>query len=302
MRCLIPAAILGFGPLGAMAAPPEIVADTPVTGSLVQQVLGDLGEVRVLIDKGGDPHHYQMRPSDARALQSAGVLFWIGPELTPWLERAATGLGQSKSLSLLHAEGTQLRSYAESGHDEHDDHDGHDHSGVDAHAWLDPTNAEIWLGTIANSLSELDPDNAATYAANAEAARSRLAALDAEIAAKLAPVAQMPFVVFHDAYGYFTTHYGLTPAIAVSLGDASAPSAARLAEIHSQIIDSKAVCAFPEFGHDPSLIDSVIQGIDIRVGAELDPAGRALTDEASLYETVLQGLSSTLTDCLSAPS
>ncbi len=106
--------------------------------------------------------------------------------------------------------------------------DDHAHDGTDPHAWLDPANAQVWLAAIADELSRLDADNAATYAANAKAAIARIAALDAEVAQTLAPAQGKPLIVYHDAYGYFAAHYGLSIFGSVALGDATAPGAARL--------------------------------------------------------------------------
>ncbi|WP_330451058.1 zinc ABC transporter substrate-binding protein [Paracoccus marcusii] len=85
----------------------------------------------------------------------------------------------------------------------------------------EPRQRSTWLDAIVATLSEQDPQNAATYRANADAAAERIAALDDTLRERLAPHAQDRFVVFHDAYGHFTDHFGLQPAIAVSLGDAS---------------------------------------------------------------------------------
>ena len=92
---------LGLLAAPAMAEVPSVVADTPVTASLVQQVMGDLGQPVLLLDKGADPHDFQMRPSQARALQNADLLVWVGPELTPWLDRAATQMPAGQQLPLL---------------------------------------------------------------------------------------------------------------------------------------------------------------------------------------------------------
>lgn len=323
MRPILPATLLCIAAAPALAAPPAIVADTPVTGALVQQVLGDLGQVSVLLGSGANLHDYQMRPSEARALQSSDLLIWVGPQLTPWLDRAADNLGADHALTLLDVPGTYLQDFSAAGVDEHDhdhedghahededehaddpaghdDHDDHSHSGLDPHAWLDPTNAQVWTAAIAEQLAERDPDNAATYRANAEAADQQIAALDGRLEAQLAPIHDKPFLVFHDAYGYFTAHYGLTPPVSVSLGDASTPSAARLAEIRAEIEASGTDCAFPEFGHDASLIDSVIKGDGVRVGAALDPAGRGLAAGPDFYVRLMQALADSLTTCLSA--
>lgn len=303
----------------ALAEVPKVVADLPATASLVQSVLGDLGEVDLLLPKGADAHHHQLRPSDARALQGAELLVWIGPEMTPWLDHAGEALGgEAQQLRLLQASGTHLQDFgpaaADDDHDHaHDDHDhdhqgqadhaeadghAHDHHGTDPHAWLNPQNGQIWLGVIADQLAGLDPANAETYRRNAAMAADQIGALDSQIQAMLAPVKDKHFIVFHDAYGYFTRHYGLSPAISVSLGDASSPSAARLKEIRGQIEATGATCAFAEFGHDAKLIDSVIDGTTITRGKDLDPTGSSLTPSAALYGELLQGMADNLMRCL----
>ncbi len=304
--------------LPAQAEVPRVVTDLPAVAALVQQVMGDLGQPETLIEAGSDAHHYQLRPSQARSLQQAQLLIWIGPEMTPWLERVATGLGhETSSLALLDLPGTHRQDFgagaahehdhsheheheAEAGHDHDESHaeEGHDHSGLDPHAWLDPGNGQLWLGAIADALSARDPENAETYAANAAKAREDLAALDAELKSNLAPLAGKPFVVFHDAYGYFTSHYGLTPAIPVSLGDASTPSAARLTEIRARITAEGAICAFPEANHDAGLIATVIEGAGLRQGQPLDPEGSLLPPGPDHYAALLRAMAGSLTDCL----
>lgn len=297
------AAILSLLATPALAAP-QVVTDLVPTGALVQDVMGDLAEVRVLLPQGASAHHYQMRPSDAQALQSADLIIWMGPQLTPWLDRAAGTLSGTEHPRLLEVEGTTLRAYA-SDHDDHDHahddhaHDDHgDHAGDDPHAWLNPANAAPWLDAIATTLSAQDPDNAATYRANADAAAARIAALEVTLRDRLAPHAEDQFVVFHDAYGYFTDHFGLTPSLAVSLGDASTPSAGRIDAMRRQIVDSNAVCAFPEYAHDPALIDTVIEGSATRLGGALSPEGGALAPGAGQYEVLLTQMADTIIDCL----
>ena len=85
----------------AMAAVPQVVTDIPAVGSLVAQVMGDLGAPEVLLDQGANAHNYQLRPSQARALQSADLVFWI--EKSPPSSRyspAAVELIGSRTLPL----------------------------------------------------------------------------------------------------------------------------------------------------------------------------------------------------------
>lgn len=314
MRIPLSAPLLALLTTPALAAPPVIVTDTAITGSLVAQVMGDLGTPHVLLASGANAHSFQMRPSDAAALQAADLLVWFGPELTPWLARSANLRDGTGDLQLLHVPGLTLRDYGsgdaaapqDHAHDDHDHDHAHDseedhgHAGLDPHAWLDPTNAAPWLDAIAASLSAIDHENAPRYAENAADAKARLATLDQALAGRLAALGGRRFVVFHDAYGYFTAHYGLAPAIPVALGDASSPSAARLTGIRQQVVDSAATCAFPEFGHDARLVGAAVEGTQARIGAALDPLGATAAPGASLYGTTLEGLATSLDDCLSS--
>lgn len=302
--------------LPALAAPPAVVTDIPPVHALAAQVMGDLGTPTLLLERGASAHSYQMRPADAQALQAAQLVFWIGPEMTPWLDRALGSLGgRATTVALLQAEGTFRRDFgdaaghAHEGHDDHaadshDDHDkpaagdGHDHSGVDPHAWLDPANAQHWLGVIAAELSKADPENAATYAANASAAAAQIDALDATLQAQLTPVQGKPFVVFHDAYGYFASHYGLSVAGAVNLGDATAPGARHLSDLQADLSAKGVVCAFPEVQHDPKQLAMLIEGTPVKLGETLDPAGTTLTPGPALYAELLDGMATALTKCL----
>lgn len=292
-------------PAVLMAEVPTVVTDIPPVAALVGQVMGDLGAPVLLLEKGTDEHDFQLRPSQMTAIADADLVVWIGPGLTPWLERALAG-ADVPSLPLLAVAGSHLQDYrpevpagaVEHDHDADTDGDGHDHAGIDPHAWLDPVNGELWLSTIATELARLDPDHAAAYAANAEAARARIADLDADLATRLAPLAGKRFVTFHAAYGYFTGHFGLEPAASLSLGDASAPGAARLAALQTEVQAGEYLCAFPEIQHDSGLLQQVVAGSAVRLGGALDPVGSGLEPGPGAYATLMTAIADTLIDCL----
>lgn len=326
---------LAFASTPAFAEVPSVVTDIPPVHALVSQVMGDLGQPVLLLERGADEHDFQLKPSQAAAVAGSDLVVWIGPELTPWLDSALdVRPPESAALALLSAEGTEVRAYGEKGHDEaghdhghdhdhdhghedhakeghdhghdhgHDDHadaghdHGHSHDGDDPHAWLDPGNAQVWLGLIAAELGRLDPDNAATYQANAAAAADRIAALDAEVAAILEPVQGKPVVTFHDAYGYFAAHYGLTMAGSIALGDASSPGAQRLSELRATMEAGGVLCIFPEAQHDPSLVTQMAEGTGAKVGGILDPVGSTLEPGPGAYAALLTGMAQTFADCL----
>lgn len=287
----------------ASAEVPRVVTDIAPVHSLVAMVMGDLGTPDLLVDKGADSHSFQLRPSQASSLQDADLIIWIGPEMTPWLDRTLDGLETNATrIDLLAATVTQTRSYADEGAHDHTAEpkpEDRAHDGTDPHAWLDPHNAAQWLALIAAELAILDPENAATYAANAATGTARIAATEAEITNLLAPVKAKPFVVYHDAYGYFTAYFGLTVAGEIALGDASSPSAAKLAALRATLAAASATCIFPETNHDPKLLIQLAEGTPIRTGAALDPEGANLSPGPGLYPALLRALAATLSDCLS---
>lgn len=307
-----------FFSTAASADVPRVVTDIPAVHSLAQQVMGDLGQVDILLDQGADAHNFQMKPSQARALANADLVFWVGPELTPWLDRALAGIeAQGTVVSLLHADGVTERAFDEK-HDEHDgDHEAevsptdthtdtpaasteedHGHEGIDPHAWLDPENARVWVSLIADQLAATDPDNAADYRANAAAATMRIDTLINEVMATLKTSHQPPIIVFHDAYGYFTDRFDLNIIGSIRLGDATAPGAAGLVALRETMRTENVACVFTEAQHDPSLALTVIEGTDIRT-ASLDPSGSTLPFGPDLYTDLIRALANTMADCIS---
>ena len=236
-----------------------------------------VGTPDLIIQSGASPHEYSLRPSEASALQEANVFFWIGPDLTPWLTEAIETLAPHAAITtLLETEGTielKFREGAlfeahdhddhaeEEGHDDHDDHakeEGFDdHGAYDPHAWLSPQNAANWLIVIAGQLSAADPENAGAYFANAAAGRAEMDALMTQVNATLDPVRSGRFVVFHDAYQYFESDFDFPASGAISIGDASDPSPARIVEIQKRIADEGISCVLAEPQFNAGLVTTV---------------------------------------------
>jgi len=183
--------------------------------------------------------------------------------------------------------------------DDHKDERGHEHAhhGVDSHIWLDPENARHMVHAIEHVLSAVDPENAARYEANAEAAMARLAALGDEVKGIVAPVRDQPFIVFHDAYQYFEERFGMHAAGSVTVSPETVPGAARVREIQGRIRELGATCVFAEPQFTPKLIEVVIEGTPAKSGV-LDPLGAAIEPGPDLYATLLRDMAMSFRDCL----
>ena len=358
----------------AMAEAPSVAVDIAPVHSLVARVMDGVGAPNLIIPPGASPHEYSLRPSEAQSLQDADIVFWIGEDLTPWLEKSIDTLSQNAEITtLLDQSETKLLKFRENAlfeahdhddhddhdhdkahddhddhddhdhdkahdhHDEHDDHDhdkahddhdehddhghdkshddhedhdehdhdkshddheGHNHGTHDPHAWLSIDNAQSWLNVFAAKLSAVDPENAGVYYGNAASAIAELDAVEKEINATLDPVRGNSFVVFHDAYQYFENSFEFFAAGAISLGDASDPSAARIAEVQGRIKNEGIDCILSEPQYNANTVATVLSGTDAKTGV-IDPLGSSLEPGPNLYTELVYDMAETLAGCLS---
>lgn len=182
------------------------------------------------------------------------------------------------------------------GHDGGDTHAEHDLDGIDPHAWLDPQNAIAWLDVIADTLSEQDPENAQTYADNAAQSAANLRDLTATLQNQLADDLDVKFVVFHDAYHYFETRFGLAALGSISLGDGSAPSPARISELQHMIAEKGVDCVMSEPQFNPGLVKTLLEGTSAHTSV-IDPLGQGIPAGPDFYAKLIQGVADSFDAC-----
>ncbi|MDL4864407.1 metal ABC transporter substrate-binding protein, partial [Halomonas elongata] len=176
-------------------------------------------------------------------------------------------------------------------------HHAHTHDGTDPHAWLDPENARVWLDAIAQSLAKADPEHADTYRENARLGKEELETLIGELEERLADAHGTRFIVFHDAYQYFEKRFDLSAAGAISLGDASDPSPARIDELRSMVSELNVDCVFSEPQFNPQLVKNVFDDTGVDTSIVIDPLGTGLTPGADLYPRLLRQLADGVAQC-----
>jgi zinc transport system substrate-binding protein len=320
-------AVLGaLGPASAGAAPQVVASVKPLHG-LVAAVMEGVAEPRLLIGRGS-PHGYSLRPSDARALRRAELVFWIGPGLEAVLEKPLRTLSaQATVVAMADLPGLRLLPRREGGawdRDQHgpDDPDGHGPAvetgpagtgpaetgpagaetvaeSQNLHIWLDPDNGRVMVEAIAAALARADPPNAERYRRNGAGTLARIEALDRDLRQRLAPVADRAYVVFHDGYHYFERHYGLNAVGSITVSPERAPGARRLREIRARIAELGAVCVFSEPQFEPALVATVVEGTSARTGT-LDPLGAEIAPGPRAYFELMDRLAESLQSCLAA--
>ena len=307
---------------------PRVVTSIKPVDSLVSAVMKGVGEPYLIVKGAASPHTAALKPSDAGALSDAKAIFWIGPRLESFLVKPIGSLGSdAQVVALWDAEGVEKldartgamfepddddhghgaeasedahdheESAADHDHDDDHDHgDGHGHTGINEHVWLDPENAIAMTRAIAATLEKVDPANAAAYRDNAEAYVARLEALEKDVRAELQGLSKKPFVVFHDAYQYFEQRFDVPAAGAITVNPDRTPGAARIREIKDKLETIGASCVFTEPEFEPSIVTTVTEGTDAKVGV-LDPLGADLPDGPDLYPTLIRNIAKGLSDC-----
>jgi ABC-type Zn uptake system ZnuABC Zn-binding protein ZnuA len=281
-------------PAEAVTAPAlRLVATVAPITDLVAQVGGDRVEVSSLVPPGADSHTYEPRPSDVVVLGEADAYLGVGlalndaalalaeqhlPEGAEVLRLGELALDDA-DLVLDHAHGEDGHTHGEDGHTHGEDghthgddghthgDDGHTHDGElgpNPHVWTSVRNAVRLVDTIAAELARLDPEGAATYAANAEAYVDELEALDAAIAqaAATVPDGRRTLVVYHDAWTYFARDHGFELVTAVQPGDFSEPSAAEVRAVIDLIREHDVPAVFGSEVFPSRVLDAIAQETD----------------------------------------
>ncbi|MCB1474999.1 MAG: zinc ABC transporter substrate-binding protein ZnuA [Rhodobiaceae bacterium] len=311
----------------ACQAAVRVVASIKPIHSLAAGLMQGVGEPALIVSGGASPHVYSLKPSQARALEDADVVFWVGEGLENFLEKPlaalagearVVALSETPDLTILkpreggafeahHHDGEEEHAQAEPHHDgdhgEEDHEDGehgehhHEHE-ADMHLWLDPTNASLIVSEMEKTLIAADPVNEQRYKANAARMQARIEMLMEKAQAQVAPVSDRHFIVFHDAYHYFEHRFGLEAVGSITVSPETPPSAKRLGEIRERIAQSKVPCVFSEPQFPSAIVDTVLEGTGAHAGT-LDPLGASLKDGPDLYFELIANMAASFSDCLS---
>jgi zinc transport system substrate-binding protein len=302
---------LGWG--AARADVLNVVATIKPIHAIAAAVMTGVAEPKLLLDGAASPHTFSLKPSDAKALAAARVVFRISDGLEPFMIKVIRSLPKTvEVVALEKVPGLRLYPLRSGGpFEDHEQGHGHGKGGkhkhghshetsrnaTDGHLYLDPANAALIATHMAEVLGNAHPAGADRFKANAGTFGREVAALTAEIEARTKPLAGRPFIVFHDAYQYFEHRFGLEAAGSVTVSPDVAPSARRLTALRRKIGELKAVCVFSEPQFEPRILETITEKTGARRGV-LDPLGAALPAGPAHYAALLRGLATGLERCL----
>ena len=295
----------------AQHADAAVVASLKPLGFIASAIADGVTETQVLLPDGASEHDYSLRPSDAKRLQNADLVVWIGPEMEAFMDKSSQSIPDNKKVTIAQLDGVKplLMKGADDDDDDHaaegeHDHahgekgDAHHHHGdYNMHLWLSPEIARLSAVAIHDKLVELMPQSRARLDANLKDFEANLATTDKQVASELAPVKGKGYFVFHDAYGYYEKHYGLTPLGHFTVNPEIQPGAQRLHQIRTQLVEQKATCVFAEPQFRPAVVESVARGTTVRMGT-LDPLGTNIQLSKESYPAFLTQLATQYASCL----
>ena len=309
----------------------KVVTSIKPIHSLVSYVMDGVGTPDLIVDGFNSPHNFQLKPSHAKMLENADIIFWIGEGLENFLEKPLDTISKkAKKIEFLEVKGIKKlkfreknifdehdhdehkheedehkheedehkheedeHKHEEEGHDEHG-HEGHAHGEYDPHIWLDPINAKIILNEMVEHLIENDEKNSSTYKNNLAKALKDIDKLIKDVKAELNK--DISFIVFHDAYQYFENRFNVTVLGAFTVNTDVMPGAEQLSEIREIIEHDKVSCIFSEPQFNPDIINTVAKDMDIKTGV-LDPLGATLDPGKGLYFKLIKNMSKSFKGC-----
>ena len=298
----------------------KVVASIKPIHSLASYLMDGVGKPDLIVDGYASPHGFAMKPSHAKMLQNADLIFWVGEDLESFLEKPLKSIAKkAEKIELMEIKGLNKLEFRERnifeghddhGHDEHkkedehkehghkedkhDDHHEHAHGEHDPHIWLDPMNAKVILSEMAEHLIENDQENASKYKANLNKALQDIDKLLKDVKSELNK--DFKSIVFHDAYQYFEKRFNVNILGAFTVNTDVLPGAEQLSEIREIIEHDKVSCIFSEPQFNPDIINVVAKDMDINTGV-LDPLGATLNPGKDLYFNLIRNMSNSFKSC-----
>ena len=317
----------------ALKAEIKVVTSIKPIHSLVSYIMEGVSSPDLIVDGYNSPHGFSLKPSNAKMLQEADIVIYVGEGLEEFLEKPLESLAQNAvKFELLKQSGMKKLKFRERNifeghddhddhghgkkkkddHDDHDDHDhdkkakkedhddhghddhGHGHGEFDPHIWLDPMNAKIIIKKVTNQLSKLDKDNSSAYKSNSKKALKEIDNLIKQVKSDINKDAKV--VVFHDAYQYFEKRFDVNIIGALTVNTDVLPGAEQLAEIREVIEHEKVTCVLSEPQFNPDIVKTIANDTNINMGV-LDPLGAKLDKGKTLYFNLISNISSSLKNC-----
>lgn len=214
----------------------QIVATFYPMYEFTKAIVGEAGDVSLLIPAGTEPHDYEPSAKDVAKMHDADVVVYNSHVFETWMGNLESNLDLQKTKIIEASQEVELLPIAEADHDHGEEE--HDHS-EDPHVWLDPILAIKQVQWIQESLSQQFPEKAAYFIKQSEAYIKELRAIDEAYQEALTGAENRSFVTQHGAFSYLAKRYDLTQEVIAGISSEEEPTPARLAKLKTFVQENQ---------------------------------------------------------------
>lgn len=285
-----------------------LAKDTLVVSSIYpyQQIANAvlLKSSELVVDSFISPHHYQLKPSDAKKIREADIFIWGGAVMTPQLSRIVNSRDAGKiTIDVSQLDNIHLITLDEEHTHEHNHNHADEEHHYDPHLWLSPNNATLIAATIKDKISILDASNGDQYQTRFNQFNQQLTETVKSIKVQLAPYQTKQYYVFHDAYRYFEQAFSIKSAGVIKTDPSKLERSGALLKLKQQMkagAEKGESCLFIEPQFRTTLAERLATA-DIKIGV-LDPIGyqQNQAHPSQGYTDILENLSLSFIQCFAA--
>lgn len=251
---------------------PKVVATTGVICDITKQIAASSIETTCLMKPGDDPHAYQTKPEDRKAIETANLIFYGGYDHEPSIIKLIQSSSSAAPKIAVHELAVPKPLMGEHDHEGERANEAKPHPEgekvPDPHVWHDPQNGIRMVEVIRDELKKVAPSNAEIFTSNAAKLTADLQKLDTWIKTQIAtvPPDKRKLVTTHDALSYYANAYGLEMAGALQgVTTEEQPTAARIAELSSEIKSAGVATIFAEITTNPKLMETVAREANVKI-------------------------------------
>ncbi len=278
----------------AVTTKPKVVATTSVICDITQEIAQNTIDLTCLIPAGTDPHVYQPKPSDRKAIEQAKLILYSGygfePDLIKLIKATQNSITKVAVTEIAVAKPLAGEENEREAKDKHEAQ--HEYEELDPHVWHNAQNGVRMVEVVRDNLKQISPDNTTQYITNADKMTKKLTQIDSWIKSQIntIPPNQRKLVTTHDAMGYYAAAYGIPIEGALQgISTEEKPTAGRVKELVQEIKQTGVPTIFAEATINPKLIETVAREGQVKVSTQkvfADGLGEKGTD-ADTYQKML---------------
>ncbi|WP_413536996.1 metal ABC transporter substrate-binding protein [Carnobacterium divergens] len=254
-----------------------------------KNVVGDNGEVSVLMKAGTEPHDYEPSAKDIAKIADSDVFVYNSEEMETWVGSVLKNIDTKKTVVIDASKEIKLLEGSHEEEDEDHDHEGHSHA-HDPHVWLDPVLAKEEVNAIKEGLIKADQTNKASYEKNAKTYSDKLDALNEKFETGLKDAKNRTFVTQHAAFAYLAARYDLKQVAISGISPDQEPSPAKLAELNDFVKENNIKVIYFEETASPKIAKTLAKetGATLAVLSPIEGITKEDQDQGMDYIKVME--------------